>query len=78
MDPVLINLFMGSSQTSEVLKTNKIHVVHEELRGVPSILASPPTIEGRRNDSCLTETPAMRRGKLGSLRHRRKGKFRGN
>ena len=27
---------MGSSQTTEVLRTNRIHVVHEELRGVPS------------------------------------------
>ena len=29
-------LFMGSSQTTEGLRTNRIHVVHEELRGVPS------------------------------------------
>ena len=27
---------MGSSQTTEVLKTNRIHVVHKELHGVPS------------------------------------------
>ena len=27
---------MGSSQTTEVLRTNGIHAVHEELRGVPS------------------------------------------
>ena len=27
---------MGFSQTTEVLRTNRIHVVHEELRGVPS------------------------------------------
>ena len=27
---------MGSSQTTEVLRTNWVHVVHEELRGVPS------------------------------------------
>ena len=27
---------MGSSQTTEVLRTNRIHVIHEELRGVPS------------------------------------------
>ena len=27
---------MGSSQITEVLRTNRIHVVHEELRGVPS------------------------------------------
>ena len=27
---------MGSSQTTEILRTNRIHVVHEELRGVPS------------------------------------------
>ena len=27
---------MGSSQTTEVLRTNRIHVVHKELRGVPS------------------------------------------
>ena len=26
---------MGSSQTTEVLRTNRIHAVHEELRGVP-------------------------------------------
>ena len=35
-DPVLINLFMDSSQIIEVLKINRMHVVHEELRGVPS------------------------------------------
>ena len=34
--PELINLFKGSSQIIEVLRTNKMHVVHEELRGVPS------------------------------------------
>ena len=33
---------------------------------------------GRRNDSCQTETPAMRRGKLAPSRHRRKGKFWGD
>ena len=36
LDPVLINLFMDSSQIIEVLRTNRMHVVHEELRGVPS------------------------------------------
>ena len=35
-DPVLINLFMDSSQIIEVLKINRMHVVHKELRGVPS------------------------------------------
>ena len=33
---------------------------------------------GRHNDSCRTETPAMRRGKLAPSRHRRKGKFWGD
>ena len=64
---------MGSSQIIEVLRTNRMHVVHEGLRG--GILASPLTIEGRCNDSFRTETPAMRRGKLVPLRHRQKGKF---
>ena len=36
LDPVLINLFIDSSQIIEVLRTNRMHVVHEELRGVPS------------------------------------------
>ena len=36
LDPLLINLFMDSSQIIEVLKINRMHVVHEELRGVPS------------------------------------------
>ena len=27
---------MGSSQTTEDLRTNRMHVVHEELHGVPS------------------------------------------
>ena len=36
LDSELINLFMGSSQIIEVLRTNRMHVVHEELRGVPS------------------------------------------
>ena len=36
LDPELINLFMGSSQIIEVLRTNRMHVVHEELRRVPS------------------------------------------
>ena len=35
-DPVLINLFIGPSQIIEVLRTNRIHVVHKELHGVPS------------------------------------------
>ena len=32
-------------------------------------------IEGRRNDSCRTETPAMHCGKLVPLRHRQKVKY---
>ena len=57
---------MGFPQTTEVLRTNRIHVVHKELHGVPSkeYLRRRPTTEGRHNDSCRTETPAMRRGKL--------------
>ena len=35
-DPLLINLFVGPSQIIEALRTNRMHVVHEELRGVPS------------------------------------------
>ena len=35
-DPSLINSLMGSSQIIEVLRINRMHVVHEELRGVPS------------------------------------------
>ena len=35
-DPVLINLFVGPSQIIEVLRTNRMLVVHEELHGVPS------------------------------------------
>ena len=35
-DPVFINSLMGSSQIIEVLKINRMHVVHKELRGVPS------------------------------------------
>ena len=36
LDPELINLFMDSSQIIEVLRTSRMNVVHEELRGVPS------------------------------------------
>ena len=36
LDPVLINLFMDSPQIIEVSKINRMHVIHEELRGVPS------------------------------------------
>ena len=36
LDPLLINLLMDSSQIIEVLKINRMHVVHKELRGVPS------------------------------------------
>ena len=36
LDPVIKNLLMDSSQTIEVLRTNRMHVVHEGLRGVPS------------------------------------------
>ena len=35
-DPVLKNLLMDSSQIIKILRTNRIHVVHEELHGVPS------------------------------------------
>ena len=36
LDPVLKNLLMDSSQIIKILRTNRIHVVHEELHGVPS------------------------------------------
>ena len=36
LDPLLINLLMDSSQIIEVLKINRMHVVHEESHGVPS------------------------------------------
>ena len=36
LDPVLKNLLMDSSQIIKILRTNRMHVVHEELRGVPS------------------------------------------
>ena len=36
LDPVIKNLLMDSSQIIEVLRTNRMHVVHEGLRGVPS------------------------------------------
>ena len=34
--PGINKLSAGSSRIIEVLRTNRIHVVHEELRGVPS------------------------------------------
>ena len=34
--PGINKLIAGSSQTIEDLRTNRIHVVHKELRGVPS------------------------------------------
>ena len=36
LGPGINKLIVGSSQIIEVLRTNRIHVVHEELRGVPS------------------------------------------
>ena len=36
LDPVLKNLLMDSSQIIIFLRTNRIHVVYEELHGVPS------------------------------------------
>ena len=36
LDLVLKNLFIDSSRIIKILRTNRIHVVHEELRGVPS------------------------------------------
>ena len=73
LDPILKNLLMDSSQIIKILRTNGIHVVHKELRGVPSgeYLGHPPD-RGQHNDSCRTETPAMRRGKLVPSRHRQK------
>ena len=36
LDPVLKTLLMDSSQIIKILRTNRMHVVHEELHGVPS------------------------------------------
>ena len=79
LDPVLKNLLMDSSQIIKILRTNRMHVLHEELRGVLSGEYPHAALDrGRRNDSCQTETPAMRRGKLAPSRHRRKGNFCGD
>ena len=78
--PGINKLIAVSSQIIEVLRTNRIHVVLEELRGVPSreYICVAAINRGRCNDSCQTETPAIRRGKLVPLQPRRKGKFRDN
>ena len=44
LDSVLKKLLMDSSQIIKILRTNRIHVVHEESHGVPSgeYLCRPP------------------------------------
>ena len=68
---VLINLLMDSSQIIEVLKIQDAC----RLRRITWEYLCRPIDRGRRNDSCRTETPAMRRGKLAPICHRQKGKF---
>ena len=76
LDPVLINLFLDSSQIIEALRTNRMHVIHEELRGVPfgeylRLRGDTMILTGQRRQQCVVAN-------LFLYVTGKKGKFRGD